>query len=62
MQFIDLKAQHAPPVFREAPAYEETFKHANDYCAWTFSLPMRPHLEETEQQEITEAVREALCK
>lgn len=59
MQFIDLKAQHAPPVFREEPAYGETFQNADDYCARTFSLPMHPYLTEAEQIQAIEAVLEA---
>lgn len=52
--------QHALPVFREEPAYGETFQHANDYCARTFSLPMHPYLTEAEQQTVIDAVLEAL--
>lgn len=52
--------QHALPVFKNEPAYGETFKNANDYCARTFSLPMHPYLEEAEQQTVIDAVLEAL--
>ena len=52
--------QHALPVFRNEPTYGETFQNANDYCARTFSLPMHPYLEETEQQMVIDAVLEAL--
>ena len=52
--------QHALPVFRNEPTYGETFENANDYCARTFSLPMHPYLEETEQQQVIDAVLEAL--
>lgn len=52
--------QHALPVFREEPAYGETFQHANDYCARTFSLPMHPYLTEAEQQTVINAVLEAV--
>ena len=52
--------QHALPVFQTAPVYGETFPNAGDYCARTFSLPMHPYLGEAEQQEVIEAVLEAL--
>lgn len=52
--------QHALPVFREEPAYGETFRNAIDYCARTFSLPMHPYLTEAEQAEVIAAVLEAL--
>ena len=52
--------QHALPVFQSAPVYGETFPNAGDYCARTFSLPMHPYLGEAEQQEVIEAVLEAL--
>lgn len=52
--------QHALPVFREEPAYGETFQNANDYCARTFSLPMHPYLTETEQETVIQAVLEAM--
>lgn len=52
--------QHALPVFRKEPAYGETFRNANDYCARTFSLPMYPYLTEAEQDQVIEAVLEAL--
>lgn len=51
--------QHALPVFQKEPAYGETFKNANDYCARTFSLPMHPYLTEEEQQTVINAVLEA---
>lgn len=54
------KPQHALPVFRNEPAYGETFPNANDYCARTFSLPMHPYLTEAEQDEVIRAVLEAL--
>lgn len=54
------KPQHALPVFLNEPCYGETFPHANDYCARTFSLPIHPYLEEFEQREIIEAVLEAV--
>ena len=52
--------QHALPVFRNEPTYGEPFANANDYCARTFSLPMHPYLEEAEQQQVIDAVLEAL--
>lgn len=52
--------QHALPVFRDEPHYNEQFTNANDYCARTFSLPMHPYLTQEEQQEIINAVLEAL--
>ena len=52
--------QHALPVFRGEPHYNEQFANANDYCARTFSLPMHPYLGQEEQQEIIDAVLEAL--
>ena len=52
--------QHALPVFRDEPRYGEKFTNAGDYCARTFSLPMHPYLTAEEQQEIIEAVLEAL--
>lgn len=52
--------QHALPVFRDAPAYGETFPNASDYCARTFSLPMSPYLTEADQAEVIRAVLEAL--
>ena len=52
--------QHALPVFRDAPAYGETYRNANDYCARTLSLPMHPYLTEAEQKAIIEAVLEAV--
>lgn len=52
--------QHALPVFENEPSYGETFKNANDYCARTFSLPMHPYLEAEEQQQVIDAVLEAL--
>ena len=52
--------QHGLPVFKDEPAYGETFQNANDYCARTFSLPMHPYLEEAEQQTVIDAVLEVL--
>lgn len=52
--------QHALPVFRDEPTYQEPFQNANDYCARTFSLPMHPYLTAEEQQKIIDAVLEAL--
>lgn len=52
--------QHALPVFKNEPAYDEAFTYANDYCARTLSLPMHPYLGEAEQQLIIDAVLEAL--
>ena len=52
--------QHTLPVFRDAPAYGETYRNANDYCARTLSLPMHPYLTEAEQKAIIEAVLEAV--
>lgn len=52
--------QHALPVFQGAPLYGETFPNAVSYCARTFSLPMHPYLEEPEQDEVIEAVLEAV--
>lgn len=52
--------QHGLPVFKNEPAYGETFANANDYCARTFSLPMHPYLEEGSQRAVIDAVLEAL--
>ncbi len=52
--------QHALPVFRHEPVYGETFRHANDYCARTFSLPMHPYLDPADQQKVIDAVLEAI--
>lgn len=52
--------QHALPVFKDEPCYGETFGNANDYCARTLSLPMHPYLEAAEQQQVIDAVLEAL--
>ena len=52
--------QHALPVFKNEPHYEETFANANDYCARTLSLPMHPYLSAEEQQIVIDAVLEAL--
>lgn len=52
--------QHKLPVFSGEPTYGEKFSNADDYCSRTFSLPMHPYLEETEQSAIIEAVLEAL--
>lgn len=50
--------QHALPVFRKEPHYGETFSNADDYCARTFSLPMHPYLEASEQDKVIQAVLE----
>lgn len=52
--------QHALPVFADEPRYGESFRHADDYCARTFSLPMHPYLTAEEQQTVIDAVLEAL--
>ena len=52
--------QHALPVFKDEPCYGEAFANANDYCARTLSLPMHPYLEAAEQQQVIDAVLEAL--
>ena len=52
--------QHALPVFKDEPCYGEAFENANDYCARTLSLPMHPYLEAEEQQQVIDAVLEAL--
>lgn len=52
--------QHILPVFRGASLYSETFPNAVNYCARTFSLPMHPYLENTEQWTVVDAVLEAL--
>lgn len=52
--------QHVLPVFRKEPVYGEAFANAVDYCARTFSLPMHPYLTEQEQQEVIQAVLEAV--
>ena len=52
--------QHALPVFKNEPHYGETFANANDYCARTLSLPMHPYLGAEEQQNVIDAVLEAL--
>ena len=52
--------QHALPVFKDEPCYGEAFENANDYCARTLSLPMHPYLEAAEQQQVIDAVLEAL--
>ena len=52
--------QHALPVFRNEPHYAERFVNADDYCARTLSLPMHPYLSEAEQQQVIDAVLEAL--
>lgn len=54
------KPQHALPVYADVPQYGETFSNANDYCARTFSLPMHPYLDESEQQAVIETVLEVL--
>ncbi len=52
--------QHALPVFQNEPHYEESFINADDYCARTLSLPMHPYLSAEEQQQVIDAVLEAL--
>lgn len=52
--------QHALPVFADEPRYGESFHHADDYCARTFSLPMHPYLTAEEQQTVIDAVLEAV--
>lgn len=52
--------QHALPVFSDAPHYGERFPNASSYCARTFSLPMHPYLEESEQQTVIDTVLEVL--
>lgn len=52
--------QHGLPVFEGEPHYGETFVYANDYCARTLSLPMHPYLTDEEQQQVIDAVLEAL--
>ena len=52
--------QHALPVFKNEPHYEESYRNADDYCARTFSLPMHPYLKEDEQKLIIDAVLEML--
>ena len=52
--------QHALPVFKAEPHYGETYANANDYCARTLSLPMHPYMDAAEQQQVIDAVLEAL--
>ena len=52
--------QHALPVFKAEPHYDETYANANDYCARTLSLPMHPYMDAAQQQTVIDAVREAL--
>lgn len=52
--------QHALPVFCNEPTYGESFVNANDYCARTLSLPMHPYMDGETQQQIIDAVLEAL--
>lgn len=52
--------QHKLPVFQSEPFYEESFSNAIDYCNRTFSLPMHPYLEETEQALVIDTVLEAV--
>ncbi len=52
--------QHALPVFADEPAYGETFKNADDYCARTLSLPMHPYMTAEDQKTVIDAVLEAL--
>lgn len=51
--------QHALPVFRDEPHYEETYASAAEFCARTFALPMHPYLTGVEQEMIVQAVLEA---
>ncbi len=48
--------QHALPVFRHEPHYNEVYQNAKDYCARTFSLPIHPYLKEQEQQLVIDTV------
>ena len=52
--------QHALPVFKAEPHYAETYTNADDYCARTLSLPMHPYMDAAEQQQVIDAVLEAL--
>ena len=52
--------QHALPVFRREPQYQEAFQTAGDYCARTFSLPMHPYMTDEEQRRIIERTLDAL--
>ncbi len=52
--------QHGLPVFSAEPTYGEAFINANDYCARTLSLPMHPYLDKETQQQVIDAVLEAL--
>lgn len=52
--------QHGLPVFCGEPTFGETYQNANDYCARTLSLPMHPYMSEAEQQQVIDAVLEAL--
>ncbi len=52
--------QHALPVFSDEPTYGEQFTNANDYCARTLSLPMHPYMDAETQQQVIDAVLEAL--
>lgn len=52
--------QHALPVFSGEPTYGEAYTNANDYCARTLSLPMHAYLREEDQQQVIDAVLEAL--
>lgn len=51
---------HALPVFQALQTYGETYPNAVDYCARTISIPMHPYLETAEQQQIIDAVLEAI--
>ena len=51
---------HALPVFRALETYGETYPNAVEYCDRTISIPMHPYLEATEQQQIIDAVLEAV--
>ena len=52
--------QHALPVFKAEPHYAEIYTNADDYCARTLSLPMHPYMDAAEQQQVIDAVLEAL--
>ena len=52
--------QHALPVFQNEPCYGETFPNARDYCDRTFSVPMHPYLEDTDQKVIIQTVLGAI--
>ena len=51
---------HMLPVFRALETYGETYPNAVEYCNRTISIPMHPYLETAEQQQIIDAVLEAI--